>query len=171
MPLTKEQKKQVINDLKEKLRKQKSAVFVDYRGLSVKDLNSLRKDLKKENIDFKVSKKTLMDLAIKQADFNEVPIKDLDGQIAIAFGYKDEVGPAKHLYKFAKTHKSLKILGGILAGGFVDQDGVMRLAKLPSKQELLAQALATLNAPITGFARVLNGNIINLLNILGRIKQ
>lgn len=171
MPLTKDQKKQVIEDLKNNLQKQTSVVFVNYKGLKVKDIFSLKRILKKDGVDFCVAKKTLIDLSLKEAGFGDISVKSLEGQIALAFGYSDEAGPAKHLYNFAKTNKFLKLLGGILMKNFIGEADIMGLAKLPSKQELLAQVTRTINAPISGLVRVLNGNIAGLINILGGIKK
>lgn len=171
MPLTKDQKKQIIEDLKNNLQRQTSVVFVNYKGLRVKDIFALRKILKKEGIDFCVVKKTLIDLSLKGAGLGNISARNLEGQIALAFGYSDEAGPAKHLYNFSKINKSLKLLGGILMKNFIDETGILGLAKLPSKQELLAQAARALNAPLSGLVRILNGNITGLINVLGRIKK
>lgn len=171
MPLTKEQKKQIVEDLKDKFKKQKSVVFVDYKGITVKDMSALRNELKKEGVDFKVAKKTLIDLVLKDIGIKDVPIKDLDGQLAMSFGYNDESESVKQIYKFSKKNKSLKLLGGILTNAFVDSKDMVSFAKLPSKKELLAQLVGTINAPIGGFVRTLNGNISGLITVLSKIKK
>lgn len=171
MPLSKEQKKQIVEDLKDKFQRQKSVVFVDYKGITVKDVSLLRNELKKGGIDFKVAKKTLIDLAIKDIGIKDVPIKDLDGQLALSFGYADESESVKQIYKFSKINKSLKLLGGILTNAFVDSKDIISFAKLPSRKELLAQFVGTINAPIGSFTRVLNGNIMGLINVLNKIKK
>lgn len=171
MPLTKQQKKEIVVSLKDKLQKQKSVTFVNYKGVNVKDLSSLRRDLKKEGIEFKVLKKTLIDLALKESGLGNISVKDFDGQIALAFGYNDEIAPAKMLYKFSKTNKSLNLLGGILTNNFIGKEAIINLANLPSRNELLGMLAGTLNAVMSGFVRVLGGNITGLLTVLNKIKK
>lgn len=171
MSLTKQQKKEIIISLKDKLQRQKSVVFVNYKGINVKDLFALRRDLKKEGIEFKVSKKTLIDLAFRESGLENISVKDFDGQIALAFGYGDEIAPARLLYKFSKTNKSLNLLGGVLANNFIGKDAIVNLANLPSKKELLGILAGTMNAVAGGFVRVLSGNISGLLNVLSKIKK
>ncbi|OWK27308.1 MAG: 50S ribosomal protein L10 [Parcubacteria group bacterium GW2011_GWA2_38_13b] len=171
MSLTKKQKQEIVIDLKDKLQKQKLVAFVNYKGVTVKGLSSLRRDLKKEGIEFKVSKKTLIDLALKESGLKNISVKNCDGQIALAFGYNDEIAPARLLYKFSKTNKSLNLLGGILANNFIDKAEIINLANLPSRQELLGAVAGTMNAVIGGFVRVLSGNITGLLTVLSKIKK
>lgn len=171
MSLTKQQKKEIIVDLKDKLKKQKSVAFVNYKGINVKDLFVLRRDLKKEGVEFKVLKKTLIDLALKEANLENISVKDLDGQIALAFGYNDEIAPARLLYKFSKTNKSLNLLGGILTNNFINKEAIINLANLPSRKELLGMLAGTMNVVMGGFVRVLGGNITGLLTVLNKIKK
>lgn len=171
MPLTKQQKKEIIVGLKDKLKKQKSVTFVNYKGINVKDLFALRRDLKKEGVEFRVLKKTLIDLALKEANLENISVKDLDGQIALAFGYNDEIAPARLLYKFSKTNRSLHLLGGILTNNFINKEAIINLANLPSRTELLGMLAGTMNAVMGGFVRVLSGNITGLLTVLSKIKK
>lgn len=171
MPKTREQKQKIIEDLKDKLSRQKIVIFSDFRGLPVSKMQNLRRNLKKDGVDFKVAKKTLIKKSFGSEDFGIEP-KKLEGEIALAFGYKDEVSPAKLIYKFAKENeKVFKILGGILQNQFIAREKILELAKLPSYQELLAKMLGSLNAPISGFASVLRSNIRNLVCVLSSIKK
>ncbi len=171
MALKKEQKQQMVSDLKDRLERQKATVFVDYKGLSVKALSSLRSDLRKEGMDMKVAKKTLIDLAIKESGIDDVSTRALEGQVGAVFGYEDESGPAKILKKFKKTNQSLELLGGLLMNDFIDKAGVLSLANMPTKQELLAQFVGTINAPVSGFVRVLGGNLTGLVTVLSKINK
>lgn len=162
---TKSQKKDIVKDLTEKLKKSKAVVFSDYKGLSVKDMTALRRELRKQGIDFKVTKKTLMDLAFKGAKI-EVGVNKMEGQLALAISSQDEVAAAKIMAKTAKENENLKILGGVLGVKFLEKEEVMALSKLPSKDELLAKLVWTLNAPVSGFVNVLAGNIRGLVNVL-----
>ncbi|MEK7627679.1 MAG: 50S ribosomal protein L10 [Patescibacteria group bacterium] len=169
--MTKQQKKEIVVNLKDKLQRQKSVAFVNYKGINVKDLFALRRDLKKEGVEFKVLKKTLIDLALRESGLENISVKDFDGQIAVAFGYNDEIMPAKLLYKFSKTNKSLSLLGGILMNNFISKEAIINLANLPSRKELLGILAGTMNAVMSGFVRVLNGNTMGLLTVLSKIKK
>jgi large subunit ribosomal protein L10 len=162
---TKLQKETIVNDLTEKLKDSKAVVFSDYKGLSVKDMMALRKELRKQGIDFKVTKKTLMNLAFKNAKI-DVDVEKMEGQLVVAISGTDEVSAAKILAKVAKENEHLKIIGGTLGAKYLEKEEVMALSKLPSKDELLAKLVGTLNAPVSGFVNVLAGNIRNLVNVL-----
>jgi len=162
---TRKQKEVIVKDLAEKLKSSKAVVFSDYKGLSVKDMTTLRKELLKEGIDFRVAKKTLMDLALKDAKISADIIK-MEGQLAMAISQNDEVLAAKIIARTAKGNENIKILGGILGTKFLQKEEVMALSALPSKEELLAKLVGTLNAPISGFVNVLAGNLRGLVNVL-----
>lgn len=162
---TKDQKKNIVKDLAEKIKNSKSVVFSDFKGLKVKDMTDLRKELRKEGTDMKVVKKTLMNLALKDAGI-EMDTNKFEGQIAVTVSEQDEVAAAKIIAKFAKANENLKIVGGILGTKVLAKEEVTALAKLPSKEELLAKLVGTLNAPVSGFVNVLAGNIRGLVTVL-----
>ncbi len=162
---TRNQKEQLVKELEQNLKKSKAVVFSDFKGLEVKDMMALRKELRNEGIVFKVLKKTLINLALKKAGI-EVDIKKLEGQIALAISEKDEVAAAKIISKAAKTNEQLKIVGGILEMKEISGEQVRALAKLPSKDELLSKLVGSLNAPVSGFVNVLAGNLRGLVNVL-----
>lgn len=167
---TKQQKEQLVKEISERLAKTKAAVFVDYTGLSVTKLTELRRKLLAQSAELKVAKKTLIDLTFKKSGIANVDTKNMSGQVAVAFGYRDEVAPAKILNDFAKKNEQLKILGGILENKFIDKLSVISLAKLPSKQELLGRLVGTIAAPMSGMLNVLQGNLRGLVRVLSQIK-
>ncbi len=169
MPLTKDQKKKIISDLKEKVEKQKILIFADFTGLKVKDFTNLRKKIKKEGNDIKVAKKTLLGLTLKSAGL-EVDFKKMKGEIAAIFGYGDELSAAKTVYQFTETNKNLKILGGIFEKKFIEAEKTIELGKLPTKKELLGRLVGSISAPISNLVNVLEGNIRNLIYIFSQIK-
>lgn len=140
MAQTKVQKKKIVEELTEKIEGQKSIVLFDFTGLKVKDLSTLRKKMKTEGSELKVAKKTLLGLALKKAGL-ELDVKKLKGEIALAFGFKDEISPAKLCYQFSQKHPNLKILGGFFEGKVRGADEVIVLAQIPPKEELLAKIL------------------------------
>jgi len=169
--ITRKQKEDLVGELKDKLVKTKAAVFADYTGLSVAKMTELRRKLRAAGgAELKVAKKTLIDLALKQAGLKGVDSKEMAGQIALIMGYGDEVAPAKTVYTFGKTDEHLKIIGGILGTSYITSEAVIGLAKLPSKQELLAKAVGSIAAPLSGLLNVLQGNIRGLVQILSQIK-
>jgi len=170
MALTKEQKKKILDDLKEKIAKQKAMVFVDFTGLKVKDLSSLRKKLKAIDNELRVAKKTLFCLALKEKKL-EMAKEKLKGEIAIVFGYRDELSLAKTVYQFSQENPNLKILGGFLENKFREAEKIITLAQLPTKEELLVSLVRSINAPISGFVNVLGGNIKGLIYALSVIKK
>ncbi len=165
---TKVQKKEIIKNLAENFKNSKAIVFSDFKGLTVKDMTDLRKELREKEISFKVVKKTLIDLALKDAGL-EANVKSLEGQIALAVSKNDEVEAARIIAKMAKAKDSLKIVGGFLGEKNISQEEVIALSKLPSKEELLAKFVGSINAPVSGFVNVLAGNLRGLVNVLKAI--
>lgn len=175
MPKTKAQKQKILEDLKEKVARQKAMVFVDFTGVKVKDLSDFRKKLKKSNSEVKVAKKTLLSLALK--DYNQKIselVKSLAGEVALVFGYQDEITPAKSVFEFSEKNKNLKILGGLIESqkdNFLLADYIVELAKLPSKEELLARLVGSIKAPVSNFVYALNYNLKGLVYLLSNIKK
>lgn len=165
MAQTKEQKEAIVKDLADKLKVSKAVVFSDYKGLKVKDMTVLRRELRAEGVDLKVLKKTLINIALKDAGI-EMDVKALEGQVAVAVSKNDEVAAAKIIAKMAKANENLKIVGGILGTKELTVKEIDALAKLPSKEELLAKLVGTLNAPVSGFVNVLAGNMRGLVTVL-----
>jgi large subunit ribosomal protein L10 len=170
MPISKNKKKELIEELKEKLSKQKALVFVDFTGVKVKDFFAFRKKLKEDNNELKVMKKTLAQIAFKEKGIN-VDIKKMQGEMAFIFGYKDEISSAKKAWQFSLENKNFKILGGIVGNEIFDVEKMTALAQLPSKEELLGRLVGSIAAPISGFENVLIGNIRGLVQVLNQISK
>lgn len=169
MALSKIQKQKIIENLKEKITKQKVMIFVDFTGLKVKDFSELRKKLKAVDSQIQVAKKTLMGIAFKKTNI-EIEPKKIPGQIALVFGYKEEISPAKIVYQFSQENPNLKILGGFFDGKIRNEEEIVALAQLPSKEELLAKLVNSIQAPILHFINVLQANIKGLIYVLTKIK-
>lgn len=155
MPKTREQKGQVVGDLADKISKMQSAAFVNFSGLKVKDAQQIREKTWGTQTEYIVTKKTLLSVAFKQAGVNVNP-RELNGNIGVAFGYDDSISAMKLMGDFAKKYEALKIIGGVFEGKFIDAAETIALSKLPSKQELLGQLVAQIQAPVSAFVRVLN---------------
>ena len=170
MALTKTQKQKIINDLKDKIARQKAMLFVDFTGLKVKDISNLRKKLKAINSELKVAKKTLMKIVFKEAKI-DINTKEIPGELALVFGYKDEISPAKTVYQFSKEHENIKILGGFIENEHKEAEEIITLAQLPSREELFAKLVGSISAPLSNFAYALNYNLKGLLFLLSTIKK
>lgn len=173
MPKNKIQKGEILRNLSEKIKKSKSVVFAGFNALTVKDNENLRAQLRKENSEYYVAKKTLMNIAFKD-QIKDLNVREFSGKLAAIFSYEDEVAPAKILGNFRKDKDKVEkvfFLGGILENKLLSQAEVESLSKLPSKQELYAQLVGTLNAPISGFVNALAGNLKNLVYVLKAVSE
>jgi len=170
MAISKPKKQEIVKELSEKLARQKSLIFVDFTGLKVKDLSVLKAKLKQIGAEFKVAKKTLMSIAFKERSINADP-ESMAGEVALVMGYQDEVAPAKVISDFTKTSENAKILGGLLENKSLDALQVIELAKLPSRQELLARLAGSLSSPSRNFVNILQSNLRGLLTVMSSIKK
>ena len=172
MAKTKEQKKKIIEDLEEKINRQKTMILVDFTGLKVKDFFDLRKRLKSANSQMKVIKKTLLNLVLKDfnSDFSQ-KLETFKNQIAIIFGFEDEISPAKILYQFSLENPNLKILAGYFDKKFREKEEMITLAQLPSREELLAKLVGSISAPTSNFVNFLEANIKGLIYIFANLHK
>jgi large subunit ribosomal protein L10 len=160
----------VVEELTQKISQSQLAVLTDYRGLNVKDITELRKKLREAGIEYKVVKNTLTTLAAKKLELDDLE-PHLAGPTAIAFGYDDPVAPAKILSEFAEDHKQLELKAGLLDGKLIGAEAIADLAKLPSREVLLAMLLGAMQGPIGGFARVLAGPVTGFVRVLDKIRE
>jgi large subunit ribosomal protein L10 len=165
-----EKKAQIVAEIKEKLSDSSSAILIDYRGLTVAEVTQLRSNFRKNGVDYKVYKNTLTELAAKELGMDEL-IPFLKGPTAIAFGVDDPVAPAKILTEGIKKLKKMQFKAGVVDGQVIDVDGVKALAELPSREELIAKMLGSMNAPVSGLVNVLGGTMRSLLYALNAIKD
>lgn len=155
MAKTLQQKQDELNVLMEKMPKAQSMVFVDYTGITVEEATSLRKQARAEGTEYIVAKKTLMKKAAEQSGVT-LDLAMLSGNVGVLLGYEDIISPAKIANNFSKGSEHLKILLGVMDKNILEKPEVMKLAVLPSKQELYQMLVGTLSAPISSFARVLS---------------
>lgn len=147
-----EQKQQVVAQLVERLNAACAGVIVDYKGITVTDDTALRKELREAGVEYTVVKNTLLRLAIAQTGLNGLD-SVLEGTSAIATSADDYVAAARILSKFADTHKNFEVKNGFIDSEVIDVAKITGLAKLPSREVLLAQVLGAFQAPISAFAR------------------
>jgi large subunit ribosomal protein L10 len=147
--ITKQQKSEILSDLTGRIKDSKSLVFVKFNKLSVADANALRRGLKKENVGYKVAKKTLLKKAMAGENFSgEMP--PLEGEIAIAYG-SDLLAPAREVFNFQKGHEeNVQIVGGVFEGKFLNQAEMMAIALIPPVKTLYTQLVGILSSPMRG---------------------
>jgi large subunit ribosomal protein L10 len=170
MPKTKQQKAEVVSEYADMVARSSSAVFVNFQGLKVKEIEAFRKKCRAEKLDYVVAKKTLMKRAFEQAGMN-VDATIMDSAVGTLFGYADEVAPAKVVGSFNKQFEALKPIGGVLEKNFIDGASVMALSKLPSKMELLGKLLGSFNAPMSGLVNVFSGPMRGFVCALSEIAK
>lgn len=167
---TLKQKREVIDNISERMKAAKAMVFADYRGLTVEQDTELRSALRKAGVDYKVVKNTLTRFAAKENGLEELDTY-LNGPTAMASSDSDPVAPAKILSEYAKKYDKLELKVGVVEGKIIDVNGIKSLAELPSKEVLIAKVLGGFNAPISGLVNVLNGNIRGLVVALNAIAE
>ena len=145
-----------LAEIKQDLTDIQAMWVVDYRGLTVKQSEQLRNSIREAGAIMKVHKNKLVRLALKELDMPEMD-EVLAGPSAFVFAEGDPVASAKALKDFAKANENLVIKGGIMDGAFVDAEAVEKIAALPSREELIAKLLGSLQNPMVKAVRVLNG--------------
>lgn len=147
-------KQPIVDEISELLKGAKTAVIVDYRGLTVEQDTNLRKQLREAGVVYKVYKNTMINFAIKGTEF-EALAPHLEGPTAIAVSKEDVTAPARILFNFAKTAEALELKAGVVDGVYYDEKGIKVIATIPSREELLSKFLGSIQSPITNFARVI----------------
>ena len=156
--------------IKDKIDKAQVAIVTDYKTLTVEEITKVRRELQKENGDYMVTKNTLAKIAIKGTQY-EVLADVLSGPVAIAFGFGDQVVPAKVLSKFMKETKKGEILAAALDGKLLNADEAKALADLPSKEEIYAKMLGSINSPASGLVYSVNGVMAALTRAVAAVRD
>lgn len=168
-----EAKKVVVQEIIDKIKASKSVVLVDYKSLTVAEVSEMRNKCKKANCEYKVYKNTLVRKAFNELGFDMFDA-DLNGPTAVAFG-GDETSAAKAMVDAAKSYDGKIILkSAFVDNQYVDKAGVKALASMPSKEELIAKMLGSMQAPLANFAGVLSnlmGGIVRVLNGIAQSKE
>ena len=167
---TKAFKSEKIDAMKEKFEKAQVAVVTEYKGYSVEEITTLRRNLQKEGGDYMVTKNTLAKIAAKGTNYEA--IADLcKGPIALAFGFEDQVSPAKVVSKFIKDSKKGEIIGAVLEGNLLSANEAKALANLPSKEELYAKMLGSINSPASGIVGSVNAVMASLTRAIAAVRD
>jgi large subunit ribosomal protein L10 len=163
-------KEQIVSSLQSRFAKATTTVVAEYKGLTVAELNQLRRELREVGGEYQVAKNTLVEIAIEGSPY--LSLKDvLSGQNGLIFGYSDAVGLTKVITRYAKEHEKFAIKGGVSDGQFLLSAGVEAISQLPSKEVLRAQLLGVLTRPATQFASLLAESGARLARLLDARKS
>lgn len=171
MPLTKEQKKEVLDKLIQDMKQAKSVIFADYQGMSVQDVRDLRAQMREKGVSFVVAKKTLLNIASKEAGFGEIPPEAIEGPVGAAFGMEDEISPAKIIHQLGKKNQHLKLRGALFDGRILSVAETKTLAEIPSFEELVGKFMYLVKYPVQGFHGVLNNTVSGFVRALDAIRE
>jgi large subunit ribosomal protein L10 len=166
MAISRQQKETIVTEVTDLLKNSKMSAFAQYQGLTVTELQELRRAAREADVTIKVVKNRLVRVALPQIDaLKDVDASGLAGQLLYAFNSEDEVASAQVLANFAKTHPALQLMGALSAeGNLLSEAEVKALATMPSKNQLIGEVLATLAAPLNDTVGALSGNLHGLLD-------
>lgn len=171
MPITREKKAEIIKELENKIKQAQMVVFLNFHGLKVKDGQNLRRDLKKEKLEYKVAKKTLIKIALQNLNLAPENI-NLEGEIALGFSKSGElVLLPKILFGFQKTHPEIKVLGGLFENRYIDAARLEEISKLPPRDILYANLVGQLSSPLRSLIITLRGPMNNFGRIIYQLSQ
>ncbi|MCR4280096.1 MAG: 50S ribosomal protein L10 [Candidatus Komeilibacteria bacterium] len=175
MAKSKSQKQNEVASLKDRLERSKAVVLTSYSALTVDDMEALRAKFRAAGVEYQAAKKSLIELVLNEGNIEHDSVANIEGSVAVAFSTEDEVAAAKVAKDFSKGKDTFQLGAGLLKVGadwrWLTKEEVVALASLPSKEELLAKVVGTINAPISGFVNVLAGNIRGLVNVLNAVKE
>ena len=167
---TKAFKTEKIDAIKSTIEKAQVAVITEYQGLTVEDITKLRREIQKTGGDYMVTKNTLAKIAVKGTEYEALAEK-MTGPIALAFGFEDPVSPAKAVVKFIKESKKGAIVGAVLEGKLMTEAETRALAELPSKEELYAKMLGSINSPASGIVGSINAVMAQLTRAMAAVRD
>lgn len=170
MAITRQEKEEQLKQLVADLTDARGVVFAQYRGLTVKAIDNIRKNLRKENIKYQVVKVTLLKKAFEQLGINSEEFT-YTGPIAVAISNDDETTPARIIKALGKENPNLTLDGGVIEKKVIGKQMVLQLADLPGKQQLLGQLVSVIAGPARGLVTVLSGNMRQLVYALNAIAE
>ena len=168
MPNTKNIKK--VDELTEKLERAKGVYLTDYIGLNVQDITDLRREFYENDVEYLVTKNTLLKIAANNSNLNDLD-SVLNGSTAVAFSYEDPTSPARVIKKFTKDNELPKVKGIVIDGELIDGSEFDRIANLPTKEESIAKFAALLQSPLLKLIWALKSPMSDMTNMLNNLKE
>jgi large subunit ribosomal protein L10 len=171
--ITKEKKKEIARELSEKISKVNNLYFIDFSNMTVADSIDLRRAFKEKGVEYRVVKNTLIKRTL--AGNSKFPFKDenYSGMTALAFGYDDALAPSKVLKQYLEKNKreTPKLKAAVVESQYYDGSKLKELASLPSRDELIAGILGSINAPVTGILGVVNSVMRDLIYLIEEVAK
>jgi large subunit ribosomal protein L10 len=170
MPKTRQQKEELLQEFADRLNRSAAVVFVSMAGVKVGEVEQIRDGLFPQGLQLQVAKNSLLRRVLADQDMT-VPDEVLDQPLGLVYSYEDAVAAPKAVQGFVAEIDALKVLGGLMDGQYLAESQVTTLAKLPGREQLLAQTVGTIAAPLNGLVNVLHGNLRGLVTALGQIRD
>ena len=168
MPNAKNIKK--VDELTKKLERAKGVYLTDYIGLNVQDITDLRREFYENDVEYLVTKNTLLKIAANNSNLNDLD-SVLNGSTAVAFSYEDPTSPARVIKKFTKDNELPKVKGIVIDGSIIDGSEFDRIANLPTKEESIAKFVALLQSPLLKLIWALKSPMSDMTNMLNNLKE
>jgi large subunit ribosomal protein L10 len=167
------QKTEIINDLTQKFQSSSGIYFTRYSGMNVAKITDLRRKFRENEVSYFVSKNTLTKIAAQNAGYEDKLNNLLNGQIGIAYVSGDPTAPARVIHNFEKGNKdaTLEVIGLVFEGEIFSAEKYKEIANLPSRDELLAIFVSTINQPMSKLVGTLNGSMSKLMGVLSSLKE
>lgn len=165
------EKEQIIAEVSDLVSKAKSMYFADFTGITVEQVNELRREFRKANVEYRVVKNTLTRKVLERSSGYEKVIERLSGPTAIAFGYDDPVVAAKIIRKFREKNDKLAVKVCVLENQVFDGKQLDDIAKLPSRAEMIAGILGSIQSPIAGLVGTINAVMRDLVGVIDAIEK
>ena len=170
MPITKQEKDELLQLLKEKMSSAQIVILADYKGINVDEITKLRRRMRETGNEFRIAKNTIIKIAAKELNL-EGADPYLQGPTSLAIGPEDPAAPAKVIYDFIKEFKKMEVKAAFLEGQLIDAEQVKALANLPSREVLLGKVLGGMQSPMYGFAGSLQGLLRNFVYVLDSVRE
>ena len=169
--MNKNEKEEIIAEIKEVIDNSSAVYLTDYSGVNVADISEIRNQFRKEGVQYKVYKNTLFKRALKESGKFEKLADHLEGMTGFAFASENPVAPAKIIKKYFDTSQKLALKACYIETNYYDGSKLSQLATLPTKTELIASILGSLNAPASGIVGVINAVVRDLVSVVDQISK
>ena len=169
--VTRQRKQEIVAELVEKLGNANGMYFVNIKGMKVTDSERFRNKLKEKSVFFRVAKNTLLNRAIKELGVDGIPEDQYVGENAVAVAYDDALAPAKIIKEFFDKNKMPEFKGALVEGQYFPASQLNELAALPSKPDMIASIIGSLNAPISGIVGSINAVMRDLANVIEEVAK
>jgi large subunit ribosomal protein L10 len=169
--MERKQKEEIIAEVIDTVQKARGLFFTDFSGLTVEQVTELRREFFRAGIDYRVVKNTLIQKALEQVTGYDTVIPHLAGPTAVAFAYEDPVAPAKIIQKFSEKHSKLSLKVCVLERQVYDGGKLRDLASIPTRKELMASILGSIQSPLAGVPTVINAVMRDLASVVGEIEK